>query len=70
MGRFIDGGMCGICALDIFLGLKSESFGDTGECGEDGVWERLSHWRRHSIWRGFGIGDIECFMEVDDLRCV
>lgn len=37
------------------------------ECGEDGVWKRLSDlWRR--VWGGLGIGDIECFMKVKNLH--
>lgn len=44
--------------------LKSESFRNTGECGKDGAWGE------DSIWGCFGIGDIGCFMEVDDLRSV
>lgn len=40
-------------ALDIFLAWKSESSGNTGGCGEDGVWERLSDLGRNSVWGGF-----------------
>lgn len=68
VGRLMDHGVCGMIRcfghFSKLFHLKSESFRNTGECGKDGAWGE------DSIWGCFGIRDIGCFMEVDDLRSV